>query len=259
MKMSRLKSMLKTLADTCGLVALKGGTEVEDMSFLEISFLRELGDPGLPLIVKIGGPEARNDIRVLQSLGINGLLAPMVESEYGLRNFVDTIGEMYSERAKPYLAVNIETITAYRNLETLLQSPAFQHIDQVTVGRSDLSRSMEKGVDDEEVFSNTADIVDRARARGKVTSVGGTITPRNARMIAERIETNRINTRHLIFDLAAAEDIAASIEAGLEFEMKLYERLIRIEPSKGKAYLSRIDTTRQRLSETRVPLKRLVG
>lgn len=257
--MSRLKSILKTLVDTCGLVALKGGTEVEDMSFLEISFLRELGEPDLPLIVKIGGPEARNDIRVLQALGINGLLAPMVESEYGLRNFVDTVDEMYREREKPYMAVNIETITAYQNLETLLQSPAFQHINQVTVGRSDLSRSMRRDVDDEEVFSKTADIVDRVRARGKITSVGGRITPRNAWMIAERIATSRINTRHLIFDPAAAEDIAASIEAGLEFEIKLYERLTRIEPSKGKAYLSRIDTTRERMAEARVSLKRMVG
>ena len=78
-------------------------------------------------------------------------------------------------------------------------------------------------------------------------------------MIAERIATRRINTRHLIFDLAATDDIAGSIEAGLEFEIKLYERLIRIEPSKKKAYLSRIETTRERCAETRVPLKQMVG
>jgi hypothetical protein len=72
MEMTRLKTMLDALFRKHGLVGLKGGTEVEDMTFEEICYLKKLGEPDLPLIVKIGGPEARNDIRMLKSIAITG-------------------------------------------------------------------------------------------------------------------------------------------------------------------------------------------
>jgi hypothetical protein len=257
-EMTRLKTMLDALFRKHGLVALKGGTEVEDMTFDEICYLKKLGEPDLPLIVKIGGPEARNDIRMLKSITIYGILSPMVESEYALRNFTETVCEIYGNGQKPYLAINIETITSYVNLNAIINSDAFRAVDQVTVGRSDLSRSMKMGVDDNRVISITDDIVTRVIKRGKKTSVGGSITPYNARLVADNIKTEKINTRHLLFDLNAAKDICSSIKYGLEFEIELYRSLGGIEPSKGSAYQSRIETTRKRLGFAE-PAKRKVS
>ena len=256
--MTRLKTMLDALFRKHGLVGLKGGTEVEDMTFNEICYLKKLGEPDLPLIIKIGGPEARNDIRMLKSIAIYGILSPMVESEYALRNFTDAVSEIYGDCQRPYLAINIETITSYVNLNAILHSGAFRAVDQVTVGRSDLSRSMKKGVDDDEVISITGDIIKRVVERGKKTSVGGSITPYNARLVADNIKTEKINTRHLLFDLNAARDICNSIRFGLEFEIELYRSLSGIEPGKRAAYQSRIETTRKRL-EFAEPAKRRVS
>ena len=58
----RLRKLLKSLVYYHNLIAIKGGTEIEAMSFDELEVMREISLDILPMIVKIGGPEARNDI-----------------------------------------------------------------------------------------------------------------------------------------------------------------------------------------------------
>ncbi len=245
--MKRLTKRLINLRKEYGLVAIKGGTEVEDMTFDEIAFFKELGYPELPLIVKIGGPEARNDIRALKEIGVQGILGPMVESEYALKNFVECSLDIYKDAEMPLLAINIETITAYDNLHRITSSDYFQHISQVTVGRSDLSASMHRKNDDEEVFHVTEYIVRWSKDMGKVTSVGGKITAANAPVIRNRVRPHRINTRHMVFDLSRCLDIAAAVNAGLEFEIELYRAFTKVEPSKKTVYSRLIENTRTRL------------
>ena len=64
---AELRRRLLGLQQNNVVVALKTGTEVEDMDFAEIALMREVSrDNGrnfMPLVVKIGGPEARRDIR----------------------------------------------------------------------------------------------------------------------------------------------------------------------------------------------------
>ena len=61
---------------------LKGGTETEDMDYDELKLLSLLGRDLVPVVVKIGGPEARTDIRFCRGNGIDGISAPMIESQY---------------------------------------------------------------------------------------------------------------------------------------------------------------------------------
>ncbi|MGQ9843048.1 MAG: aldolase [Spirochaetota bacterium] len=242
-----LELKLDELTHIYGLVALKGGTEVEDMTYDELLFLKEIAI-NIPVIVKIGGPEARNDIRYCQSIGVDGILAPMIESDYALENFVSAVIDVYTDMPLPYLAINIETITAYHNLATMYTNPYFSYINQITVGRSDLSQSMKKSVNDDDVLYVTAHIVKDAKLSGKVTSVGGQINPSNAEIIQKIIKPDRINTRHCIFNCKNADNIAKSIQLGLEFEMDLYRALSNIEPSKSHIYQKRIAVTSDRLA-----------
>ncbi len=248
--MELLLRKLNSLYREFGLVALKGGTEVEDMTFDEIAFLKALGEPILPLIVKIGGPEARNDMRALKALGVHGILAPMIESEYALKNFVEAVLDTYEGEDLPALAINIETITAFNNLDSITGSPFFARIGQVTVGRSDLAGSMGRKTDDEEVMGITEIVVRWAENMGRVTSVGGKITGDNAPVIRSRIRPARINTRHMVYDLTRCVDIVTALNLGLEFEVSLYDTLAAIEPSKKNIYRERIEATRERMSRT---------
>jgi hypothetical protein len=242
-----LEAKLDELIHIYGLVALKGGTEVEDMTYNELLFMKEIAI-NIPVIVKIGGPEARNDIRYCQSIGIDGILAPMVESEYALENFVSAMMDIYGNSTLPYLAINVETITAYNNLPAICINPYFSYINQVTVGRSDLSQSMKKVVDDDDVICVTAHIVQCSRIAGKITSVGGQINPHNAELVQKAIQPDRINTRHLVFDCAKTHNIATSIMLGLEFELDLYRAFSNVEPLKSTIYQKRIAVTTDRMA-----------
>lgn len=245
--MEQLTDLLEELKSEHGLVGFKGGTEVEDMTYAEISLLDELGGSDIPLTVKIGGPEARNDIRALKRLGVFGILAPMIESEYALKNFVMSIQDIFEGEEKPYLAINIETKSGYLNLEAILKSKYFDSINQVTVGRSDLSASMDRKVDDEVVLAVTRDIVSQVRDRGKATSVGGSLNPLNVQVVRELIRPDRVNTRHLIFTFTISSNLFDAVRRGLEFEILLYHRLADVEPSKADTYSKRIATASQRL------------
>jgi hypothetical protein len=245
--MKKLKRMLEILTGKLGLVALKGGTEVEDMTFNEIIFLKMIAEPDIPVIVKIGGPEARNDMRELMRINIDGILAPMVESEYALKNFIESLHEIYSGSRLPYSAINIETITSYKNIDSIISSIYFSALDQVTVGRTDLSGSMNKKPDDNEVIAVTSEIIRLSREKGKVTSVGGAIHTSNAQRILDLICPDRINTRHLIFDCSETIGIDESVKLGLEFELELYKNFMKVEPSKEEAYRRRMETTKNRI------------
>ena len=67
--MKELREWLMTMKSKLGVVRLKGGTEVEDMTFAEIAFMKELSRDIVPVTVKIGGPEARNDMRAMKKIG----------------------------------------------------------------------------------------------------------------------------------------------------------------------------------------------
>lgn len=237
----RLKKRLNDLKEHFAMVGLKGGTEVEDLTLPEIVFLRAVSKDILPLTVKIGGPEARTDIRMCLEEGIDTVLAPMVESPYGLKNFVEATLEMEKYYGKTiYKAINVETVTCYEKLSEIYGSPYFKEIHSVTVGRSDLSGSMGKGVDDPEVMKVTQEIVKRARDLGKTTSVGGKITVKNMDLIRNQINPDVINTRHIIFDLHQKKDLNQALVEGLLFEIELYKVFRNLCPSKKKAYEVRI-------------------
>lgn len=245
--MKRLKEDLFKLKQDHFLVGIKGGTEVEGMTFEEIYLMRDISKNVVPMTVKIGGPEARNDIDFMLSIRIDKILAPMIESAYAMKNFVDTIDELNKNRMAN-LAINIETITSYGNLESIIRSPYFLRIDQITVGRGDLAGSMNRDVDDEKVMNYTKDIIEQAKFYEKMTSVGGKINPINAIRVQEYVMPDCINTRHMMVS-TESEDIAADIEAALNWEKRFYQYLMRTFPSRNNFYKERITSVISRLNE----------
>ena len=117
-----LLSSLRSLKSQFGACGLKLSTEDAAMSIEQIGYWAEFSGKILSTIVKIGGPNARNDIKQLLPLNIDGLIAPMVESPYGLENFISAVRDfttpMQFERLKKQ--INIETETAVRQLDAIL-------------------------------------------------------------------------------------------------------------------------------------------
>lgn len=247
---------LKNCMESYAFCGLKGGTETEDMDFIELEALHEIATKTIPLKVKIGGVEARTDIRFCHQIGIDSILAPMVESEYGLRNFIDTMKKLIppADYTAIKKSINLETITGYRNLLEIADSQAFADLENITAARSDLSASMNLTPDDAEVMRVTRQIVKMAEERGKKTCVGGTITRSNFDSIAAEIQPDYINSRHVIVDLkkipaGRGAEIASVM---LEFEIDLYGFFAELKPQKAFYYKNRIELNRERLGGKKI-------
>ena len=219
-----LKERFKELFNDYGLLALKFGTEYEEMDFNQMQYIMDLIPFNIDVYVKIGGVDARNDINNLLKLGIKNYIAPMVESPYALKNFITTLrelsGDYYAILKK---GINIESIYAYYNFESIIGSPYFSELDQVTLARSDFSRSIDHSPDDEEIYQYMINMRFNPGLKNKTIIVGGTITPKNSFDIAKRIKPDRIDTRMFIIDATNPFLVVDSVKKCLQLERDLYK------------------------------------
>ena len=241
-----LKDRFKELYDDYGLIALKFGTEYEEMDFKQMEYIINLTGGDIPIYVKIGGVDARNDINNLLKLGLKNFIAPMVESSYALKNFITTLKEM-TGNLYPFIkkGINIETIYAFYNLDSIIATPYFDELDQVTLARSDFSRSINCNPDDDEVYNYMISMRYRDKLLNKTVVVGGTITPRNSIDIVKRIKPDRIDTRVFVVDATNPVLISHSVRKCLELERDLYLKMNEIfnfRPGFIDALISKIES-----------------
>ncbi|MFQ5717785.1 MAG: aldolase/citrate lyase family protein, partial [Nitrospinales bacterium] len=147
---SQLTESLRRLKTRFGASALKLSTEDAAMSFLQIKYWSRIASGVMPVVVKIGGPNARNDIKQLLSLSIDGFIAPMVESPYGLENYMEAIRDFTTPMQFAALDkhINIETQVAVEQLDSILADPLAGQLDEITIGCTDLCKSMKRLIRD---------------------------------------------------------------------------------------------------------------
>ena len=85
-----LFDQLKFLKNVYNIQGIKAEFEAEGSSYRDVNRLQRLcGKLGVPVHLKIGGVEAVRDIKDATELGVSGLIAPMVESEFAAKKFLD--------------------------------------------------------------------------------------------------------------------------------------------------------------------------
>lgn len=108
--------MINTLIDlkeNHSITALKAEFEDEGTSIEETLRLKEMSNQvGLDLTIKIGGCGALKDMHDAKEIGVNSIVAPMIESAYAMKKFVraSKLAFSESERKKTSFFINIETI-----------------------------------------------------------------------------------------------------------------------------------------------------
>lgn len=162
------------VTDFADFVSLKGEFEAEGLSredvAVEVIYARRRG---VDYLVKIGGCEAKSDIDYLRRLGVTSVVAPMIESGFAMRKYM----EMLPERGFDHVGVTVETFHAVDRIEELLD--AGTRLTNVTVGRSDLTASFGgSSVDSEETLSRVRRVAEAVRARGLEMTMGGGINVR---------------------------------------------------------------------------------
>lgn len=250
MGIETLRKQLKELKSAHQVAGLKTGTEIEDMGEAEIALLKKVSRGIVPLIVKIGGPEARQDMRMCLRNEVDVILGPMIETVYALSNFVSTAREIMEEvGATALLAMNLESETACGNLNDMIASRHFDMLSRVTIGRGDLSRSMHLSVDDEAVLELSAQAVRKIKNENKLTSTGGGLKPSTAERAARKIQSDFLNSRHILFRVNSTFLARAPIciQKGLEYEIELYRFLLKQFPERKPFYRKRIETIQSRM------------
>lgn len=186
-----------------GAIAVKQSLEDEGASFEDIKKMRTITlAANLDLNVKIGGCEAKNDVFFCKKIGVNGIVAPMVESQYALNKFTQTL----SSKKKNSLYINLESKLAFDNINEIMNSPNFRLLKGVVIGRSDLAGSLgltKNDVNSEQIYKRVFDVlkkIQKIKKKRLICKMGGSITYKSRNFINKLFEKkllHRIETRNI--------------------------------------------------------------
>lgn len=182
-------SALKELKSEYHLSGIKCELEAEGSSLEDIVRLREMCSRlGVGIHVKLGGAEAKTDLIACVVLGADGVVAPMIESEFAAHKFRKLAESIYGEKSRmPHMAINIESKAAVERMGAIL-SKCDGFLDQVTFGRTDLSGSyFSKDVtpDSGFILGLVATKAAEAKKQGLATAMGGSISVRTVSALRE--------------------------------------------------------------------------
>lgn len=206
MNWNAARDAVRRLVEVDGCVMMKIATEDEALTHDEIRRRVDVFGEVVPIEVKIGGPGARGDIALAKALGLRHIIAPMIESPYGLTDFLAGVREIYGKKA-PILGINIETGIAARSVSSILDVDRDRGLSQVTVGRGDLSKSLGLSVHDDAVTRISARVIRIADTSGYATSVGGGVEPWSIETISKKIGPRFVNTRNFMFSADIKGDV----------------------------------------------------
>lgn len=220
---SKLIKQLLFLKKKYKLVGVKAEFEAEGSSFEDVSNLRSITNTcNTKIFVKIGGVEAINDIYKCIEIGVDGIIAPMVESKFAMFKFVDFFRKKNFKKI-PHLGINIETKTGFENLDDII-SQSDGYIKNITIGRSDLSKSFFKTAitpDSKFIQNIIINISKKAKKAGITTTVGGSLSTntikeyRKSKVLLRSIK--KLETRKIILPILKFMSNAA-INDALKFE-----------------------------------------
>jgi len=191
---------LLKLRNSFNLVGVKASFEDEGASFNDVVRLRRITESlGVKLYLKISGAEAIRDIRDSLELGVDGLIAPMIESAYAARKFIHAVKHIYDDD-NIKMAINIESKAAIENLESIIEVCAEDEVG-ITIGRNDLSASYASydvtpfcGL----IMGIVETIADKAEGYGIPITVGGNISALDLRDLSKIPGIDYIETRKAI-------------------------------------------------------------
>ena len=195
-------SILSILNKNFDIVGLKTSTEDEGANVDDIIDITRINKVhGQRTTLKIGGCEAKSDIRIAQKLKIENIVAPMIESSFAANKFISAVDELYGDDiSENRFYINIESIEAVKNAENIIESVS-NRLFGVVVGRSDLSKSLgltKKDTNSNEVLEYTRRVFTIAKKYNLETTFGGNLNSESLPFIESLMKDNlvdRVETR----------------------------------------------------------------
>lgn len=223
----KLSSILKDLKDRFGIISVRSEFENEGASFKEAQKLKELSSAlDLGLTIKIGGCEAVVDIYNAYKLEASSIIAPMIETSYSCKKFIQALNSIYSTQELQSIKtlINIETITGFNNLVDILTTEHIDQIDGVVLGRVDMSGSLglQRNQVDSDTILNVAKVMsEHLSYYRKALIIGGGISIDSLSFLKNVSNLSQFETRKIVFESSCLNqsDIVQGLALAIEFEL----------------------------------------
>jgi hypothetical protein len=218
----QMSEILQRGREEFGYVSVKAEFEAEGTRVDELLRLVEIAHrAGLKMTVKIGGCEAIRDLLESKQIGVNYVVAPMVETPYALTKYVAAKNQTFNddEQEDCDFLFNIETFTSFENrVEMAKIASAKGGVQGMVFGRVDYSGSIDlgrEGINDDRVTNDVIAVAEVCKASKLDLVVGGGVSADSIACLRKirAVHLTRFETRKVVFGAAALD--SDSIEAGL--------------------------------------------
>jgi hypothetical protein len=219
----QMLDILKSLRQDFGAVSVKAEFEAEGTRTDELLRLIELARRAdLKVGLKIGGCEAVRDMLESKQFGVEYIIAPMVETPYALKKFIEAKNKVYTPDQQQYteFLFNLETITTFNSLPEMIQvAKAECGAQGIVFGRVDFAGSCGKtraAIDSDEITHYVESTAEACRKAELDLVVGGAVSIDSLPELRRVKNTylTRFETRKVIFGADALDN--SSMEEGLK-------------------------------------------
>ena len=241
----RMVETLINLRKEHHIIGVKAEFEAEGTRMEEALRLKEIvTKAGLELTIKVGGCEAIKDMYDARTIGVNTIVAPMIETPYAMNKYVKALNFVFpeEERENMNFYMNIETVTGYENLKKILQSKNSKYIDGIVLGRIDMCCSKgltREDINCDEVFEIANKMAILCKKYKKQFIIGGGVSYHSIPFFKKLPKKTlyKFETRKIVFDAQKAfndKNIDKGILKAVGFELmwlknkrKFYEMIYK--------------------------------
>ncbi len=221
---------LRRIKEKYAVVGVKAEFEAEGTRTEELMRLKEIClSADVSLTLKIGGCEAVRDMYDARTVGVDYLVAPMVETPFSLQKYLKAIDIVFpkDEQEKIEFLINVETIMAARNFKEMLKINGIERLGGIVVGRVDLVGSMgldRSACESEEIFAIAKDLLAQTKQQKMTYVLGGAISADSLsflRRLSGEATIDRYETRKICFSCpdALKDGAEQGIAEAVAFEL----------------------------------------